>query len=662
MRGGRVIARFGRGPIGRSISAALSKARQARRASLPLSASLWAWLVFSALTLMFALSFYANVSAAMIVTVFALYQSVFALLVWFLIFEHKLCLPTISRWMPLIVFFLVAMAVYSLASYVESSTGTFIATFPLERLESGNIWYFPDTAYNLALVQSIASFGYPSISLHGTPLTAYHVLTHYLDAVIARLTGLAVFESYPMVVTIKGSLYISAVLICFAKLVERYGLIALLCAVGLGLPVALNTWHPIMSHALWLPSLILALAMPFVIGSLYRRELPSWSQILGLSVLCMVVGLGKVSSGFMLACLIGCWLAAKAPLARKTIVFGTVVLLFFYLYGQLFIGQEQQVEAGFSTEGLEVRKLLAFYGGEPAEYAPFGGATLAPYVAALFGLFVVVAMLFRKPAALQLAAATGGTMLIGWVVTTIHKGLSPFDVWYFVYGLYFPLVFIAVAVIAELFVSVRERSTSPTMRRAATMLVIASTLFFVSRLNASAYTLFNLPVSAPKIKDAPARLFAPINAVLPAERQLHFLDSRATKRAKLSFLAGPLSAFGSSLQQHMLERGVSGRQSALFVPKEVFDNELGPHLAVHYDQRFAHGFLAYALWGVPLVNGAPDVSSRFGLATYAKTGKIIRHDQFDLQAACAVSRAKVIWEVDRFSPPEIHGRECRSRG
>jgi hypothetical protein len=631
------------------------------RTSIVISASLWTWLLFSAFTLAFVLSFYADVSVAHIATIFTLYQLAFALLVWFLICERKLCLPTFSKWIALSVFSLTAMAVYSLASYVESLSATFIAMFPLERLDSVNPWYFPDTAYNVALVQSIARIGYPSISLHGMPLTAYHVLTHYLDAAIARLTGVDVFESYPMVVTIKGSLYISAVLICFAKLVERYGLIALLCAVGLGLPVALNTWHPVMSHALWLPSLILTLAMPFVISSLYRQELPTWPQILGLFALCMVVGLGKVSSGFMLASLIGCWLVAKAPFASKTIVFGCVVLLFFYLYGQLFIGQEQQLEARFSTDGLEVWKLLAFYAGEPAQWGPFGGATLGPYVAILFGLFVVFAMVFRKPAAVQLAAATGGTMLIGWVVTTVHKGLSPYDAWYFVYGLYFPLVFIGVAMIADLFVSFRRESTSPTMRRAVTLLMIAATLFFVSRLNTSAYTLFNLPVSALKIEDAPSRMLAPINAVLPPDRQLRFLDSRATKRAKLSPLKGPLTVFGNSLQQHMLERGVSVRESALFLPQEIFDNELAPRLAAHGDLRYAHGFLAYALWGVPLVNGAPEVSSRFGLATYAKTGKIIRRDQFDFEAACAVSGAKVIWEVDRLSPPQIHARECRSR-
>jgi hypothetical protein len=633
------------------------------RNSIVISASLWTWLLLSAFTLVFARLLYANVSVTHIATIFTLYQLAFALLVWFLIFERKLCLPAFSRWMPLSVFSLIAMAVYSLASYVESYSGEFIATFPLERLESGNRWYFSDTAYNLALVQSIASFGYPSISLHGTPLTAYHVLTHYLDAAIARLTGVDVFASYPMVVTIKASLYISAVLICFAKLVERYGLIAMLCTVGLGLPVALNTWHPVMSHALWLPSLILTLAMPFVIGSLYRQELPTWPQILGLSALCMVVGLGKVSSGFMLACLIGCWLVAKAPFARKTIAFGCVVLPFFYLYGQLFIGQELQLEARFSTDGLEVGKLLAFYAaGEPVpRWGPFGGATLAPYVAIIFGLFVVFAMMFRKPVAVQLAAATGGTMLIGWVVTTLHKGLSPWDTWYFVYGLYFPLVFIGVAVIADLFVSFREESTSPTMRRAVTMLVIAFTLAFVSHLNSSSYTLFNLAVSAPKIKDAPTRLLAATNASLPPDRQLRLLDSRVTKLAKLSSLKGPLTAFGDSLQQHRMERGVSARESALFLPQGVFDNELAPRLAAHGDLRLAHGFLAYALWGIPLVNGAPEVSSRFGLATYAKTGKIIRQDQFDLQAACAVSGAKVIWEVDRLSPPQIHARECGSR-
>ncbi|MRG53970.1 hypothetical protein GF108_00020 [Phyllobacterium sp. SYP-B3895] len=615
--------------------------------------------MFSTFTLTFALRFYANVSVAQITTIFMLYQLAFALLIWVLIFECKLYLPTFSNWIPLSVLFLTLMAVYNFASYVGSPVDDLISIFPLERLDYGSSWFFPDTAYNIAILKSIVSVGYPSISLHGTPLTAYHVLTHYLDALIARLTGVDIFESYPMVITIKGSLYISAVLICFAKLVERYGLVTLLCAVGLGLPVALNTWNPVRSHALWLPSLILTLAMPFVIDSLYKRELPTWPQIFGLSSLCVVVGLGKVSSGFMLACLIGCWLAVKAPFARKTVVFGSVVLLFFYVYGQLFIGEEHQIGDRFSTDGLEVWKLLAFYAGESTVQIPFWGAVFAPNVAILFGLYVLFAMMFRKPAAVQLAAATGGAMLFLWVVTTVHKGLSPWDVGFFIYGLYFPLVFIGVVVIADLFVSFRRESTSPVMRRAVTMLMITSTLFFVDRLYTSAYTLFNLPLSLPKIMDAPTRMLAPINAVLPPDHQLRFLDSRATKRAKLSSLEGPLAVFGQSLQQQMLERGVSARESALFIPQEIFDNELAPRLAAHGGWQYAHGFLAYALWGVPLVNGAPEVSSRYGLATYAKTGKIIRREEFDLKAACAVSGAKVIWEVDRLSPPQIHAQVCQ---
>ena len=631
--------------------------------SSAVSASIWAWVFFGVIVLGFTIIFYANVSVVDIVLSFVAYQLVFALLLWCFIFECKIKLPKFSPRIFISALILTFFAIYGLSSYTESLSGYFISIFPLARLDYGPKWYYLDSAYHVALVRSIADNGYPSISLHGTPLTAYHVLTHYLDAIVAKITSFDVFDSYPMVITIKSYLYISAVLIFFAKIVERYGLISVVLIIGLGLPVALNTWHAVMSHGIWLPTLILTFAMPFLIQIMYKQqEMPSWPQIFALVALSIVVGLGKVSSGFLLACLVGCWLMAKSFFSSKlktsilkVIAFGSLTILFFFVYGQLFIGQGS--DAVFSTDGLDVYKLLKFYSGEPA-HGPFGGATMGPYVAAFLGLFAMHSMIFRKPATFQLSSATAGTMLVTWVVTTIHKGLSPFDVWYFVYGLYVPLVFIGSAVITDIFISLRAEWLTSAPRRVVAVLMGVSTVFFVAHLNTSKYTLFNLTESVPKLADVTSRLLKPINTLLPPDHQLSLLDSRVTKREKLSSLSGSITIFGNNLKQRLQEEGVSTQDSALFLSREIFDNELASLLSKHNSGLRSYGILIYALWGVPLVHGAPKLYSGFGLATYTNFGKIINRDQFDLDYACKVSGAKVVWDVISLSPPKINPNNC----
>ena len=152
-----------------------------------------------------------------------------------------------------------------------------------------------------------------------------------------------------------------------------------------------------------------------------------------------------------------------------------------------------------------------------------------------------------------------------------------------------------------------------------------------------------------------AEPFVGVNKFLPPASQLSLSDSRAAKRAKLSLLNGSVASFRQSLLQSMQARGVSSDESALFLPREVFEQEL-VSLKGHI---WAHGILAYALWGVPLVHGAPAKPFGYGLAAYATTGKFISRDQFDIRLACEVSKAKVIWIADRFSPPQIQARECR---
>jgi hypothetical protein len=358
----------------------------------------------------------------------------------------------------------------------------------------------------------------------------------------------------------------------------------------------------------------------------------------------------------MLACLIGCWLAAKGPFATKTFVFGAATVIFFYLYGHLFITEVNQIQTGLGSTGIGGGALLDFYTKPQLSRA---GATMeswAPYLGLLWCLLVAFAVIRANVSAVQLTAAASGAMLILWVGTTVYQGLSLSDVYYFMHGLSFPLLFIAILAIAEIFGFLMAETPSPALQRGLVTLLMASTLLFVVQLNTSAYTLFNWRESAPKAwRVLVGGPFAGVNKFLPLASQVHLADSRATKRAKLSLVNGRVANFRRSLLQSMQEMGISGDESALFLPRELFEQELVA-LKGHI---WAHGILAYALWGVPLVHGAPAKSVGYGLANYATTGKLISHEQFDVRLACQISKAKVIWVADRLSPPQIQARECR---
>lgn len=625
------------------------------RASGALSASIWAWLLLSALTLGYALAIYAHIPAVKIVATYGLYQLLFAFMVWLLIFERKPLLPAVTPRACFGAICLVSLVVYVCTSYVETVLPLYVKTYPIAELDAGGGW-ISDTAFHVSLIKSIAGLGYPSISLHGTPLTAYHALTHYADAVVSRIVILDVFESYGLLTLIKTSLFMSAALLSFAKLLERHGQIVLLGVAVVGLPILVGTWHPVLSHGLWLPCLILTLAMPFVASSLLRRELPTWSELLGLIAICIACGLGKVSAGFMLACLIGCWLVAKGPFATRTLVFGVVTALFFYLYGHLFISEVNQIQTGLSATALRGGALLDFY---TQPQLSRGGVTVVSWaqdLGLLWCLLMAFAVLRASAISVQLLLAASGSMLILWGLTTVYQGLSLSDVMYFTHGLLFPLLFIAVVVIASIFDFFMDENLTPSLRRGLLITLTAATLLFVIQLNASSYTLFNWRESAPKawrvLVDYP---FAGINKFLPPASQLHLSDSRTTKRAKLATLNGRMAKFRHSLLQNMQAYGVSAGDSALFLSREVFEQEL-VSLKGHI---WAQGILAYAVWGVPLVHGAPAKSSGYGLAAYATTGKLISRDQFDIRVACERSKAKVIWIADRLSPPQIQARECR---
>lgn len=75
-------------------------------------------------------------------------------------------------------------------------------TYPLLETELG-LNYHRDTVFHVSIIQSILNFGYASTAQHGTPVLNYHVLSHYIDALIIFLTKVDPYDSYGMFFTLK---------------------------------------------------------------------------------------------------------------------------------------------------------------------------------------------------------------------------------------------------------------------------------------------------------------------------------------------------------------------------------------------------------------------------------------------------------------------------
>lgn len=621
-----------------------------------LSAAIGAHLLLSVLTLIYGLAIFAHLTVVEIIATFAIYHLVFSVLVWIFILKGKRVwsFPTKKAlWLAL---FIVFSAIILYSTHVESQLPIYAKKFPLHELDAGFSWH-SDTAFHVALIKSIIKYGYPSIALHGTPLTAYHALTHYLDAMVSKISGADVFVSYGMLALIKATLFFSAVLFSFAKLLENYRSSSIVWASIVGLPLVIGTWHPVLSHGMWAPCLILVLAMPFVIQSLYKTDFPTWKQLLALIMLCIVCGLGKVSTGFMLAAFIGCWLVSKNPINKKTNVFGLVTATFFYVYGNLFISEINQIQTYVDLSQLKVSSIWVFYTDLILIRLGVVARSWTPYLGLLWCLFLLFAIFRRNIISLQLLLAASGAMLLLWALTSALQGLSVSDVLYFTHGLIFPLLFVALVVVMEMFTSAQFiHYWSRLWKPIATASTAASVIFVFLNPN------FKSTAIAREILNVPAKIgealitepFAGINKHLPTSEHVKINDSRASKQDKLSKINGAVFNFKQNVQELIHSSQMLPSELAMYLPIEVFDKEI---ISLKGD-IWAYGMLIYSVIGVQLVHGAPERSQGYGLSTYATSGKLIKRNEFNLRTACTFSKAHAIIVVEQFSPPSLQLMEC----
>lgn len=555
-----------------------------------------------------------------------------------------------------VTFFLVIM--YS--SQGESPMGAYVKTFPLLEAQLGLGWH-QDTAFHVSLIQSILNFGYPSIAQHGHPLTAYHVLSHYVDALILLVTGVDPFESYGLLTHFKVVLFLSVALLTLAHLCRRHGAVIYLVSIVLFLPVLIGTWHIILSHGLWVPSLLLLASTPFVVSTLYRQEKPSRGELVALFALIVLLSLGKISTGFMFACFVGLWVFVKNPFAPGTMVLGACVLGFFYAYGALFIAAVNNIptQMDFSSLGLS-----GFYAYVTASDIVKGGRQVTSLAGQLLLLIALLtALLVMRPDRrnLQVLLAAALSLPYLWLITETSPAFSISDVWYFQYGLSSVLVLVGYAVVLEnkaALAGTFAMYSDPVLKRVAYVLGLAAIALFSSHFKLTSYNVFSFGLNSIRsgLSYIETDAFSRINTKTFPANHYKLFESYARKSQSIRSIHHnkALPDFKIYLNELLAEKGLTPSQTALFIPLSIYNTEI----ARFGGAPWGNGMLMYAVLGVPLVNGVVNISSGYGFSNYSQAALRREAEAFSLDDGCAQAGAREILIVTSFSPPMMDSRTC----
>jgi hypothetical protein len=468
----------------------------------------------------------------------------------------------------------------------------------LKNLDSG-IPFHQDTAFHSALIQSILSFGYPSTAQHGAPVTFYYALSHYLDAFACWVSSMAPYQSAAVFFEFKKLLLVLAIG-CFVMLATRdKSAVFRFGAMFVSVPVFIGTWSAIGSEGLWSASILLLLAASKLIELLKRPRL-GWRQFGFIVVMVCLVSGAKLSSGVMLAAVLGplliqrhfknywLWLSAAA----LATFFGAAALLFSssnkVSEPRGFSLSDSINFLNFTTQEQSVDYLIGIY--------------------AVLALTTIFAGLIRSQMLSQLLIANSAATL---VLSALASHFNKSDQYYFSFGLLNALLVFSIPLLFE---SINPRWQLRTLGA----WVLAATMF------ASA---FFMPQSYEHV-------FGLSKEQIAAQR----LD-------KFTVRATSLESFEKALNRYLIENHLNKRESLLFVPKWMFKNRKMQFKG----QTWAHGLLLYAVTGVPLWHGSPEIHDGYGFGNYSAADTWVNNDNDGMAQQCSMGK-KVI-RVRSFSEP-----------
>lgn len=529
-------------------------------------------------------------------------------------------------------------------------------TFPLLEADLGGGWYV-DTVFHTSIIQSITLNGFPSIGQHGTPLIFYHVLSHYIDAIIIRLTGLDVWDSYGLFYHFKTFILVSAILLFVTKVTYELKPVVFFLSFVVVVPIIIGTWHAIGSHGLWFASILMIFTAPKVFEVLSRSSSLSSREYGELFFLIVVLALAKVSSGFMYGTFIGFMLLLNHRRDYRVYILGFAWIIFFGFYTSVMIPNS----AGHSFVLPTLTSLLTFLFAIKERMQDVWLGSI--YI--IVGFVYLFSLVFKSANSFKVGVASTLTIIAMAVVTNTNSSLSEHDIAYFIYGLLSVLILIAfqrfVKDMATYKVGILKDAFKFDVSYTTKVTLIIAMVAATSQFNITHYNVFNAGIKSIRtcIYNLYIQPFQMLNSRQKFASKYFFGEFLSNKEnIDLEIKQSTLYAFKSGLNDFLSKNKLKKNNVLLFVPKEIFVKEFDKFDFGGYgDQNWAKGMFIYSLVGVPLIHGIQSLRQTYGYKEYNDSALWVARNEFESIEACRFNKTIVI--VDSFSRLAFSKVDCQ---
>lgn len=504
----------------------------------------------------------------------------------------------------------------SLSMY-DSYLSQYYSFSPIFDVDSHNKWH-QDTSFNISIIQSIISFGFPSVGLDGHRLTTYHVLTHYFDAALLTVSGLDPYNSYGLTSLTKASIFVCLCLaLCQSLSTGKFRQCALFL---ISSPLIISSWHSVASHALWMPSTLLIITAMFTFRFVFRSESPSVKEYILASALSVLLCLGKISTGLAYIMIVFS-ISFFRDYCKARMYLCAASLFVFILAYQKFINYSYGIDSAISIDSLNFSGLYNLIYSSGIRYA-----SAIPILILLFG---VLSCVNRNKATLRVLFGIGVSFLLICALSIMMKSFSWSDKFYFFQGVYATAILIFIISLSCVPQALRKES---------------SNLWFAFSLMSLSFFSFFVYQPLLSFSDMSFKRI---------ENKVKYIKNEKIKEAG-EISNGNLSNLKYFIEHVKNDNDLENSSLAIFIPKNVVQNEF-----VKSNDKRRNNFYTmniYAATGIQIIHGVIGNERAYGFANYSNDSRLV--NSIDYSEACSVYNVSGIITIESYTNQKYHYHKC----
>lgn len=504
----------------------------------------------------------------------------------------------------------------SLSMY-DSYLSQYYSFSPIFDVDVHNKWH-QDTSFNVSIIQSIITFGYPSVGLDGHRLTAYHVLTHYFDAILLTVSGLDPYNSYGLTSLTKASIFVCLCLVLCQSL--STGKFRQCVFFLISSPLIISSWHSVASHALWMPSVLLMVTAMFTFRFVFESESPSVKGYILASALSVLLCLGKISTGLAYIMIVFSISFFRDYRKVRMYACAAFLIIFIFVY-QRFINYSYGIGSEASLDSLSVAGLCDLIYTSGIRYA-----STMPVLILLIGVLFYAT---GNRSTIRVIFGITVSFLLICTLSIVMKSFSWSDKFYFFQGVYATSILIFIVAVSCI------QRVVPTDSNNIGFAFLLMALSFLS------FFVYQPLLSFPEV------------SLKRIENKIKYIKNEKIKEAgKIS--NGNLSNLIKYIERVKDDNGLKNSRLAIFIPKSIVQDEF-----VKSNDKRRNNFYTmniYAATGIQIIRGVIGNERAYGFANYNNGSRLV--NSIDYSEACNVYGVSGIITIASYANQKYYYHKC----